>query len=130
MPVEVLSSIKKILKSRSSRNLRLEIDEDIYYLGNNTDSIGIISSTRDIVIAGRFSGTAKTKANFNILDRSEVEGEIMADNLESMGKLEAMAIAKNTVIRASSRGSLSLKTTSLVVEDGSKINIVSQVGME
>ncbi len=91
----------------------------INLIGTGTTISGEINATGDIRIDGNVSGNIKTKGKLVVGNTGEVEGEILCQNADISGKVNAkMEVKELLTLKASAHYNGEITVSQLAIEPG------------
>jgi len=105
------------------------VQDQINLVGEGTVFEGTVRAESDVRASGRIVGTLEVEGKTMIAEEGEVEGEIIATNVEIAGQVQGEIHAdERLVLKSTARVNGTIETDRLVVEEGAELTGECEMG--
>lgn len=105
------------------------VQDQVNLVGEGTVFEGTVRAKSDVRASGRIVGTLDVEGKTMIAEEGEVEGEIIATNIEIAGQVQGEIRAdERLVLKSTARVDGTIETDRLVVEEGAQFTGECEMG--
>ncbi|WP_232797865.1 bactofilin family protein [Salinibacter altiplanensis] len=105
------------------------VQDQVNLVGEGTVFEGTVRANSDVRASGRIEGTLKVEGKTMIAEEGEVEGEIIATNVEIAGQVQGeIYVDERLVLKSTARVDGTIETDRLVVEEGAEFTGECEMG--
>ena len=105
------------------------VQDQVNLVGEGTVFEGTVRAKSDVRASGRIVGTLEVEGKTMIAEEGEVEGEIIATNVEIAGQVQGEIHAEERlVLKSTARVDGTIETDRLVVEEGAEFTGECEMG--
>jgi cytoskeletal protein CcmA (bactofilin family) len=116
-------------ESSSMANQTSTVQDQVNLVGEGTLFEGTIRAESDVRASGRIVGTLEVEGKTMIAEEGEVEGEIIATNVEIAGHVQGeIHVDERLVLKSTARVDGKIETDRLVVEEGAQFTGECEMG--
>ena len=115
--------------SSSMANSTGTVQDQVNLVGEGTTFEGTVRAESDVRASGRIVGTLEVEGKTMIAKEGEVEGEIIATNVEIAGQVQGdIRVEERLVLKSTARVDGTIETDRLVVEEGAQFTGECEMG--
>ncbi|MEF8815765.1 MAG: polymer-forming cytoskeletal protein [Salinibacter sp.] len=105
------------------------VQDQVNLVGEGTTFEGTVRAESDVRASGRIVGTLEVEGKTMIAEEGEVEGEIIATNVEIAGQVQGdIRVEERLVLKSTARVDGTIETDRLVVEEGAQFTGECEMG--
>jgi len=105
------------------------VQDQVNLVGEGTVFEGTVRAKSDVRASGRIVGTLEVEGKTMIAEEGEVEGEIIATNVEVAGQVQGeIHVDERLVLKSTARVDGKIETDRLVVEEGAQFTGECEMG--
>jgi len=117
--------------SSSMANQTRTVQDQVNLVGEGTVFEGTVRAESDVRASGRIVGTLEVEGKTMIAEEGEVEGEIIATNVEVAGQVQGeIHVEERLVLKSTARVDGTIETDRLVVEEGAQFTGECEMGTQ
>ncbi len=115
--------------SSSMANQTRTVQDQVNLVGEGTVFEGTVRAKSDVRASGRIVGTLEVDGKTMIAEEGEVEGEIIATNVEIAGQVQGeIYVDERLVLKSTAQVDGTIETDRLVVEEGAEFTGECEMG--